>query len=126
MNVVPIFAEIRDKMPPLNDVWMIWIAIGVIIAFVTTGLSMIRLWAGGVMVALSFAMGLLAAWPDPMDEGIVQELGAGYLFQQRILSFVPFTLAVTVWFIARLIRRHRQAFAVSADETTSSGGEQVR
>ena len=67
---------------------------------------MIRLWIGGVVIVLSIVPGLLTASRDGiMDGAIIQELGAGYLFHQRISAFVPFVLALVVWIIVWLPRR---------------------
>jgi hypothetical protein len=100
------FAEIADKMLTLGTMWGHWVLIGLLIAIVTAGLSMIRLWIGGVVIVLSIVPGLLASTPDGiMDRAIIRELGAGYLFHQRISGFVPFVLALAVWIIVWLSRR---------------------
>jgi hypothetical protein len=102
----PMFAEIADKMPTLDVVWERWVFIGLFAALVTAGLSIFRLWVGGVVVVLCVLLGLLTAAPDGiMDGEIVRELGADYLFQQRISGFVPSLFAVTAWIIVWLIRR---------------------
>jgi uncharacterized membrane protein len=78
MNVfVPILAEIADKMPALDEVWGRAFIAGGIVALLTAAFSAIRLWAGGAMVALCLALGILAASSGGMmDELIVRELGA--------------------------------------------------
>jgi hypothetical protein len=120
-SFTPILAEIADKMPTLDVVWERWIIIGLFAAFVTAGLSMFRLWFGGLVVVLSVLLGLLAAAPDGiMDGAIVQELGADYLFQQRVSGFVPSLLALVAWIIVWLFRRPNTALEPTADSAASS------
>lgn len=102
----PMFAEIADKVPTLDVVWERWLFIGLVAALVTAELSMFRSWVGGLAVTLCVLIGLLAAAPDAiMDGAIIRELGAGYLFQQRISGFVPSLLALATWIIVWLTRR---------------------
>ena len=110
----PIFAEIADKMPALETMWTVWLVIGLIAAAITAALSLARLWLGGIAILLSVALGLLAAWPVSMDEQVVRELGAGYLWQQRVSGFVPFLFAVSVWIIVWLLRRPNHALQRTA------------
>lgn len=108
------FAEIADKMPTLDVVWERWIFIGLFAALLTAGLSMIRLWAGGVVVGLCVVLGLLASASDGiMDAQIVLELGSDYLFQQRISSFVPSALGLAAWIAVWLIRRPNKGAAAN-------------
>lgn len=104
-SFTPLFAEIADKMPPLETMWTVWLAIGLIAAAITAALSLARLWLGGISVLLCVALGLFAAWPESMDEQVVRELGAGYLWQQRVSGFVPCVLAVVSWTVVWLRRR---------------------
>jgi hypothetical protein len=106
-SLTPIFAEIADKMPTLATIWAIWLLSGLIGAAVTAGLSLVRLWLGAIVVLVSVAIGLLAAWPSSFDEHIIRELGVGYLWQQRIAGFIPCMLAAGAWITVRFIRRRR-------------------
>lgn len=111
----PMFAEIADKMPTLAVVRERWIFIGLLAALVTAVLSMIRLWIGGVIVGLCVVLGLIASASDGiMDTQIALELGADYLFQQRISSFVPSLLGCVAWIIVWLIRRPDSGAAAPA------------
>jgi hypothetical protein len=108
MNVsVPILAEIADKMPALDEVWGRAFIVGAIVALLTAVFSAIRPWAGGAIVALCLALGILAASSGGMmDELIVRELGTGYLYQERASWFVPCALAALAWMVVcKLIRR---------------------
>ena len=103
-----IFAEIADKMPTLGGMWEFWMLVGLFVASVTAGLSQVRWWLGAAAVGLSLVIGLVAASPDRIvDVAVVQELGAGYLLQQRLSAFVPCVLAVTAWATMYLVRRSR-------------------
>ena len=107
---MPLLAEIVDKMPTLATLWEVCVLIGLVVAAVTFLLSFIKQRFGGVVVVLAAGLGALSAWPDHiMDPEIIQELGVGYLFQQRISGFVPFGLALSVWGIVPRIRWHSQA-----------------
>lgn len=107
------FAEIADKMPTLNTMWTVWLVIGLIAVAITAALSLARLWLGGIAVLMCVALGLLAAWPESMDEQVVRELGVGYLWQQRISSFVPCVLAAATWTFVWLMRRPNKGAAAN-------------
>ena len=108
-SVMPLLAEIADKMPPIERVWGVWIFLGIFAAGFTLALSMGRLRFGAVVVFLSGCLGILAASPDSiMDPAILTELGKGYLFQQRASAFLPFSFALIVWIAVAIIRRHNQ------------------
>lgn len=104
-SLTPMFAEIADKMPPLDRMWAVWLVIGGIAVAITAALSLSRLWLGGIAVLIFLALGLQAAWPASMDTQVVGELGVGYLWQQRVAGFVPCVLAVATWTVVWLIRR---------------------
>ena len=78
-------------------------------AVITSALSVNRLWLGGIAIQMAFALGLLGALPESMDEAIVRELGVGYLWHQRISGFVPCALAVVTWTAVWLIRQPNHA-----------------
>ncbi len=107
VETMALLAEISDKMPTLATLWGLWFTIGLVLAGVTLWLSLIRLWIGAVIVVITACLGVLAASPDSaMDPAIVRELGSGYLFQQRLASFVPFSLALIIYGIVVRMRRH--------------------
>ncbi|MCW1884266.1 hypothetical protein OKA04_05950 [Luteolibacter flavescens] len=105
-SLLPILAEIADKMPSLDEVWRRSFILGAIVAMLTAAFSMIRLWLGGVMVIPCFILGILAASSGGvMDQLVVRELGSAYLHQERISCFVPCGLASLAWLIVWLTQR---------------------
>jgi hypothetical protein len=112
-SFTPMFAEIADKMPTLDMMWMVWLVIGLIAVAITTALSLARLWLGWIAVLTCVALGVLAAWPGSMDEQVVRELGVRYLWQQRITGFVPCVLAVASWTVVWFIRRPNRGAAAN-------------
>ena len=104
-SLVPIFAEIADKMPTNFELWGGAIVIGVFAAAPTAVLSSIRPKLGLIAVILTACFGIVAAWPDTtFDPMIREELADRYLWQQRIACAVPFVFSLVTWMIAKSIR----------------------
>ena len=47
---MPLLAEIADKMPTLETVWMTWTVVGLVAAAVTVVLALLKLWIGAAAV----------------------------------------------------------------------------
>ena len=54
---MPLLAEIADKMPTLETVWMTWTVAGLVAAAVTVVLALLNLWIGAAAVVVSAGIG---------------------------------------------------------------------
>lgn len=103
-------AEIADKMPPVETFWKFFVVLGFVGVMLTVGLSLGRTWAGGLIVVGCACIGVLNVWPDTvMDRAILQELGANYLWQQRVAGFVPLVCTLSSWLVVIFVRRKTQS-----------------
>ena len=101
---MPLLAEIADKMPTLETVWMTWTVVGLVAAAVTVVLALLKLWIGAAAVVVSAGIGILA-YSDSLDSAIIRELGSDYLLQNKMAPFVPSGFAFIGWCVVAGKRR---------------------
>ena len=97
-----LLAEISDKMPSVGQMYLVMSLVGLFLAALAFGLSMVSRWVGLAFVILvGLAGGFLAGSGGTMNAQVVRELGRGYLYHEWLSCWVPFLCCLAAWAIAR-------------------------
>jgi hypothetical protein len=110
---MPLLAEIADKMPTLQTVWLLWTMLGLAAGLITMVLTVMNMWVGALSVFISAGIGIFVFADRSLDLAIVSELGREYLVQNKMAPFVPFIFACIGWGVVAGKRRRRMKLAVS-------------
>lgn len=119
LALLPVLAEVADKLPTTAEMWTQAVTLGVVAAALVGGLSMVRLrWGRFAAVAVMICAAWIAS-DRSLDPDILRELGSGYLVQRRCASVVPAGVAALSWLFIRAKSRNIPRPAAGAGLTTT-------
>jgi hypothetical protein len=88
-----------------------WLLSSLICAAVTAGLSLVRSWLRAIVVVVTVAIGLLAAWPSSFDEHIVGELEGWIIVAAANCRFYP--ICIGAWAVHYCVVQGHRASGVA-------------